>query len=125
MLSWIRLHVLANLAYGGGHMKKLLFALLILTGCPQTVPPAPVPPDATDAAPTPTMDSSGPVTPCEAACTNLTNFCGAQLPDCIETFAAVDGQKLIREPSGKILTCVDVAAATSKAGIQALGVHCN
>jgi len=88
-----------------------------LIGCPPSAPPAPVPPDAADAAP------DGP-TPCQAACDALAHACGAQAPACVSTMAHIDGTRLVRTPSGNPLTCAAVAACTSAACVRGLGIGC-
>ena len=106
---------------------KYAFALfLLLAGCP--TPPAPVPPpnpDASDAAPLPVADA-GPTTPCEAACLNLQRFACREgfASDCPQAFAHIDGAKVIREPSGRPLSCMDVADASSAADLRGLGIRC-
>lgn len=108
--------------------RLAIFAALALTACPPSQPPAPVPPDATDGAPMPVQDAAappGPTTPCEAACAALARLCGPQLDDCVQVMSQIDGQRILRETvSGKPLTCADVAAATSKTAMRALGVVC-
>ena len=106
-------------------MRAASFLVVLLAACGQAcVPspqPAPVPPDATDAAP---VILDGAASPCEAACQNLTALCGPQATDCAEVMAKVDGRRLIRTPSGAALTCASVAGAVGKAGVAALGVSC-
>lgn len=102
-----------------------LAGCLVLTACPPGAPPAPVPPDATDAAPTPASDASAPMTPCQAACDVLARLCGPQKPDCVTAMAHVDGSKSIRNgATGKPLTCMDVADAGSAAELRAIGETC-
>jgi hypothetical protein len=103
----------------------------LFLGCPPVTPPAPVPPDATDGAPTPAEDASpsppgppAPSTPCDVACAAMARLCGPQQPDCVRVLAGIDGRHLLREPNGKPLTCLDIASADTAAAMRALGVGC-
>ena len=99
-------------------------AAISLAGCPPPAPPAPVPPDAADAAPVPPVDAAPYQTPCEAACDRLSLLCGPQPADCVTVYAAIDGRRLIREPSGMPLSCADIASAVDKPSVRALGIAC-
>jgi hypothetical protein len=101
-----------------------VYLSLALTACPPPGPPAPIPPDATDAAPTPTVDASPVSYPCQGACSVLTAYCGPQLPDCAAVYTHIESTRERREPSGKALTCADIAMATSAATIRVLGIPC-
>jgi hypothetical protein len=102
----------------------------VLAACPPPAPPGPVPPDASDAAPMPPQAPDAapvpppPSTPCGAACVVLTTYCGTQQADCERVMSAVDGTRLIREPSGRPLSCRDIAAAKSAVDVRALGAAC-
>jgi hypothetical protein len=100
----------------------LAIVVSIQWGCPQTVPPAPVPPvDASDAAPWTPGDAS-PADACVRACAAMTAICGPQRANCVVEMQHNDVTPYIREPSGKVLTCSDVLAATDRAGMIAIGV---
>jgi hypothetical protein len=98
---------------------------LALLGCPPPHP-APVPPDATDAAPAPAGDALPPTTPCQAACATLTLLgCPEGLPsDCVTVLAHIEGARAKRTPSGAPVTCAGVASATTVAQVRAAGVAC-
>jgi hypothetical protein len=106
-------------------MVRKIAALLVLFAfaCQPVPAPAPMPPDATDGAPTPLLDGS-PATPCSAACSNLSALGCPVATDCVTVLAHVDGARLVRLAGGTTLTCAMLAAATSKAAVQSLGVSC-
>jgi len=54
----------------------------------------------------------------------MREYCGPQQPDCTTVMARIDGARVIREPSGKALTCSDITGATSAAAMRALGIAC-
>ena len=102
-----------------------------LVGCPSQPPPAPMPPDATDAY-APIVDAYAPPseasTACAAACAALA---AASCPlggtsDC-PTFMARDigSGKVANAATGKALTCIDIAQVKTKADAQKLGFVCN
>lgn len=102
---------------------------LALMGCP-SVPPVVPPPDASDAVapPGPTPGADGAPSACAEACVLLTEF-GCAIGDATascETFFARDLAvgKIANAVTGKPLTCTDIAAATTKAQIVALGFAC-
>lgn len=103
-------------------MKYLVAALLVTacTGVP-TPPPVVPPPDAHDSAPP--LDAPAPAA-CEAACAKLGTLCGAQSAGCVEVWQKINDKRLIREPSGRALSCSDVAMAGSSADVRALGADC-
>ncbi|HLK36900.1 MAG TPA: hypothetical protein VKU41_09135 [Polyangiaceae bacterium] len=106
-------------------MRAIEAFVVILAACGAGCPPnpAPVPPDATDGSPwSPRPDAD--LTPCQAACTNLTALGCAVEADCVQVMAHVDGARLVRTATGAPMTCAAVAAASSKAGVMALGVSC-
>jgi hypothetical protein len=99
----------------------LAIVVSIQWGCPQTVPPAPVPPvDASDAAPWAIGDAA-PVDVCAKACQAMTAICGPQRANCLVEMTNNESRPYIREPSGKALTCADVSVATSLAAMRAIG----
>ncbi len=108
-------------------MRLISLFALALAACVPTPTPAPVPPDA-DAAPAPPAPPSdaAPTTPCAAACASLSALgCSeGKSAECTTVMAHVDGSRLIREPSGKPLTCADVASAHTVDAVRALGVAC-
>ena len=75
---------------------------------------APLPP-----IPPPTGDA------CQDACGVLESLCGPQLADCVRVLASVDGRQLKRKPDGGALTCADVAAQVTVAGLASVGVYCS
>jgi hypothetical protein len=96
---------------------------MALLGCPPPQP-APVPPDATDAAPG--FDAAPPTVPCQAACATLTLLgCPEGIPfDCVTVLAHIEGARAKRTPSGAPVTCAGVASATTVAQVRAAGVAC-
>lgn len=111
-------------------MKTLLvLAAVLLAGCPSQPPVVPPGPDASDAS-APAVDAQrvivdAPITPCEAACANLATLgCPPPAADCATVMAHVESMRLIRTTAGAPLTCAALAAATSQAGVSALGVKC-
>ncbi len=106
-------------------MRRLVVALLALTGCPTPAPVPPPSPDASDAAPSPMQDAWGPMTPCQSSCEQMNRICGPQLEDCVTVMSHIDGSRIKRNPrTGKPLTCMDIVNATTPADMQAIGVHC-
>lgn len=98
--------------------------LIALASCPPPAPPAPIPPDATDAAPLPLGDGA-PTVPCQAACDNRARLCGPQQPDCVQTYAHIESARVRLNPTtGLALTCYDVADAGSVAALTAIGAGC-
>jgi hypothetical protein len=112
-------------------VRFVIAATLSLVGCPPPGPPAPIPPDATDAQTPSGFDSApGPQTTCQPqdkcclACTAMTAICSPQRPDCIPVMAHIDGSGVISRPDGKPVKCADIAAATTKAAMRAAGANC-
>jgi hypothetical protein len=114
-------------------MRSAIAAIIstILCGCPAPPPVPPGPPDA-DAAPAPQPTPApteppappGPATRCSPACDAMTRVCGPQQPDCAVTLEHIDTAGVMRRPDGKPIKCADIAAATTKAAMQAAGVGC-
>lgn len=105
--------------------------LLLLVAALAACPPLPVPPpnpDASDAMPPVPMGDAlpPPSTPCEAACAALRGAgCseGAAL-DCARVLGHLDGQRIVRTPSGVPLTCAAVATVHTHAEARAQGIAC-
>jgi hypothetical protein len=121
--EWYSPTALASFAIG------MFVVMHTQVGC-HDVPPPVVPPDASDASPPapPSPDASpGPQTPCSAACAELAVLgCReGKAADCVAVLSHIDGAKLIREPSGRPLTCQDIAAAQSIATVRGLGLGCS
>lgn len=116
----------------GGLVIKYLavFALGVVVGCPTPLPPAPVPPDSSDAAPLPPMGDAAPTVPCEAACGWLREVgCPEGRPsDCVTVLAHMEHDRVKRRPCDAALcpalTCMDVAQVRSPADARALGIPC-
>ncbi len=99
----------------------LIGALLALSCRGGPVSPSP---DA-DAAPGLVQAPDGALlAPCEAACEVLTAVgCEVMAGDCVRALSHVDSTPgTILEPNGRPLTCIDIAAARTKADVQALGI---
>lgn len=119
-------------------LSVTMLATLSLGATCNPPPPAPVPPDATDAAPVPTADASpAPLSdaPAPAAhCPDWTAACQAlsaascQLgtyTDCAVFMARDFGSgKVENKATGKPMTCADIAAVHTKADAQRLGFSC-
>jgi hypothetical protein len=108
-------------------LAGLAGALLVLGplwACtPQPVTPGP------DADASGVVVEAGPLPstgPCVDACTRLAQFkCqGGGDPNCAPAYTLIDQRGLRREPSGKALTCADIAQASTMAAIMALGLSC-
>ena len=127
-------------------MKKIAVTIIAVSalgagialgeGCP-SVPPVAPPPDASDALapPGPTEDGAPPTPPgpapnaaCLQACATLVKVgCafGDSGPACGAFFTRdLAIGKIANAATGKPLTCADIAAATTKAQIVALGFAC-
>jgi hypothetical protein len=107
-----------------------------LAGCP---PPSPVPPgpDSSDAAPAPSPSPTpnptptppappGPTTPCQSGCDALATLgCPeGSAANCVRVMADHDKNKDLRTPSGKPLSCADLAGVKTVTGARALGITC-
>jgi hypothetical protein len=94
---------------------RLALAFLIVASCtPSGNTPPPVP-DASDAAPQAS---------CAAACSTMVVLGCPTSTDCAVVMAHVEASRSIRSASGQPITCAMVAAASTKAAEQSLGVDC-
>lgn len=98
--------------------RLVAFAILTgsLAGCPPPGPPAPVPPDATDAAPS--------ADPCQAACDRMVALGCIVGTACVAAEHHMQDAREVLRPDGGGLTCADIAAATTRAALATLGIHC-
>lgn len=88
---------------------------LLVTACPPSTPPTPMPPDASDAG-----------TDCAAACANLKAH-GCEISDdpaCSTRLSHWETAKLTRLSDGGAATCADVARAQSQMDLASVSIHC-
>lgn len=103
-------------------------AALVLGGLWACTPGPVVPVADADAQPAPSVEA-GPLPAsggCAEACVRLAKFkCqGGSDPLCAPAYTLIDQRGLRREPSGAPLTCEDIALASTRAAIVALGIGC-
>lgn len=99
-------------------------ALLLSLGCPPATPPGPMPPDATDGAPSPSSLDGG--VSCASACARLSELgCDAgSAMLCVAKLTQEEGARLVRLHDGGALRCADIALARSPADLSWLGITC-